>query len=191
MALHKSREKTEDTPAFEWRSVPIFVDLHAYWQSLRQDEKLPRAENVDLLALLPLLPELSLLDMVSPDEIICRFAGTAICDRLGFDLTGRNICEQQASAMRDRARRAYDGMASQPCGMIARYVNHYSTGSQGTVSSLYLPLITADGSTRILGIGHREEKADYAPPIDETLIVTDVLSVDWLDIGFGVPASAG
>jgi len=191
MALLKTQEKTEDTPAFEWRNVPSFVELHACWQSIRQEEKLPRAEDFDLLAVLPLLPELSLFDMVAPGEIICRFAGTAICDRLGHDLTGRNICQQQATAMRDRARRAYEGMAAHPCGMVARYVNHYNTGAQGIVSSLYLPLTTANGSTRILGIGYREEKTDYAPPIDETLIVTDVLSVDWLDIGFGVPAQAG
>ena len=191
MALLKTREKTENAPAFEWRNVPSFVELHAYWQSLRQDGKLPRAEDLDLLAIRPLLPELSLLDMVAPGEILCRFAGTAICDRLGHDLTGRNICVQQATATRDRARRAYEGMAAHPCGMIARYANHYNTGSQGIMTSFYLPLITADGSTRILGIGHREEKADYAPPIDETLIVTDVLSVDWLDIGFGVPEVAG
>lgn len=191
MGLLKTREKADDTPAFDWRKVPSFVDLHAYWQSLRRGEKLPCAEEVDMLAILPLLPELSLFDMVAPGEIICRFAGTAICDRVGHDLTGRNLCLQQAAAMRDRARRAYEGMAAQPCGMIARYVNHYNTGSQGIMSSLYLPLITAGGSTRILGIGHREEKADYAPPIDETLIVTDVLSVDWLDIGFGVPDFAG
>ena len=191
MGLLKSREKTDDTSAFEWRNVPIFADLYTYWQSLRRGEKLPRAEEVDMLAILPLLPELSLFDMVATGEIICRFVGTAICDRLGHDLTGRNICLQQATTMRDRARQTYKGMAAHPCGMIARYVNHYNTGSQGIVSSFYLPLIAPDGSTRIAGVGYREEKADYAPPINETLIVTDVLSVDWLDIGFGVPANVG
>lgn len=191
MQALKTQEEI-DAASRDWRDLPGFADVHDYWQSLRRGNDLPRAEDVDLLALIPWLPELSLLDMAAPGEIICRFAGTAIAERLGHDITGRNICLQQSVAMRDRARKAYEKMAQQPCGMLARYTNHYNTGFQGTVCTFYLPLIvTANGSTRLLGTGNREEKADYAPPIEESIIATDVTSVTWLDIGFGTPEKEG
>ena len=33
----------------------------------------------------------------------------------------------------------------------------------------------------------REEDATYAAPIEQSVSGTEILSLDWIDIGFGIP----
>ncbi len=186
-ALKVWKENSEDS-SIDWRDLPGFVEVHDYLQSLRQSNDLPRAEDVDLLQLLPWLPEISLFDRVKNDEIICRFVGTAIVDRLSHDISGKNIYPQQSAAMRDRTRDAFECMIKQPCGMVAHYTTHYNTGLHGAARTLYLPLIApVNGFPRLLSIANREGKSDYAPPIEQSVIATDVVSITWIDVGFGMP----
>lgn len=152
------------------------------------DGQLPAADTFDLLALTLWLPDLMLIDILGPENYYCRFAGTAIVERLGFDMSQKNIFEFQSDATRPQVRRAYTSIVDQPCGVVARYTNHYSTGRSGIVRTIYLPLSAPQGgNARIVCMSQREEDAEYAVPIEQSISGTGILSLEWLDIGFGTP----
>lgn len=184
-------ENSSELPAaagLPGRQTPAFAALYDYWQSVRRNGAIPRAADFDLLALTNWLPEMSLLDIYDMDNVVCRFAGTAIVERMGMDISGQNIFNSQAEAMRDRASRAYLTATQTPCGAISHYTNHYSSGREGSVRTLYLPLETpAGGCKRLVSLTVQEENSTFAEPIERTITATQILSLEWIDLGFGLP----
>jgi hypothetical protein len=177
-----------DIPATFGQDFPGFSALFSYWQSVRQGRNVPRTADFDLLALTNWLPDMSLLDVLSVEDVIWRFAGTTIVERMGHDPSGQNVFNIQAPAMKSRTARAYQIATQLPCGAIARYTNHYSSGREGNVRSLYLPLETPGGRyTRLVAITFREDATTFAEPIERTTTGTRILSIDWLDLGAGLP----
>lgn len=171
-----------------WREDTGFSEFYDYWESGREAGALPRAEKFDLLALTPWLADISLLDVLGPENYLCRFAGTALVERLGFDMSQKNIFEFQSNATRDLTRACYQAVVNQPSGAIARYTNHYSSGRSGVVRTLYLPLAAPEGGhPRIACMTRRAEEAGYATPIEKSVSGTDILDLMWIDIGFGIP----
>lgn len=171
-----------------WRDDAGFSELYDYWESGREAGSLPRADKFDLLAVTPWLADMCLLDVLGPENYFCRFAGTALVERLGFDMSQQNIFTFQSSETRDLTAASYHAVVNQPCGAIARYSNHYSSGRSGVVRTLYLPLMAPQGGNfRIACMTRREEEASYAAPIEQSVSGTDILDLIWIDIGFGVP----
>lgn len=173
----------------DWRTLPGFSELFAYWQSMRQGDGLPQAEDFDLLALTPWLPEMSLLDLNGPNEIVCRFIGTAIVERMGNDLSQKDMLPEHADETRERAHKAYLALSNLPCAAVARYSNHYSAGQAGVIRTLYLPMtrMATGANSRIVCISTRESRLKHAAPIKQTIAGTEISSIDWIDLGFGIP----
>lgn len=167
---------------------PGFTALYDYWRSVRNGRRIPRSADFDLLALTNWLPDMSMLDVLSTEDVIWRFAGTTIVERMGHDPSGENVFRIQAPAMKSRTANAYQLATHHPCGAVARYTNHYSTGREGNVRSLYLPLETpAKNYSRLVALTFREDATTLAEPIEHTLTGTKILSIDWIDLGFGLP----
>ncbi|MCE9648766.1 MAG: PAS domain-containing protein [Parvibaculum sp.] len=179
----------KDRPATFGSDFPGFTALYNYWQSVRRGDAIPRSADFDLLALTNWLPDMSLLDVRDADTVIWRFAGTTIVERMGYDPSGENVLHSQAKNLLDRAARAYRMVTSHPCGGLSYYTNHYSSGREGNVHTLYLPLEAPSGQTsRLVSLTIREENGVFAEPIERTITGTNILSLDWIDLGFGVPA---
>lgn len=183
--------KTDNNSLADWRTLTGFSEFFNYWQSMRQGESLPLAEDFDLLALTPWLAEVTLYDIKGPEEVVCRFLGTAIVERLGNDLSQQNLLPQHANNTRERARKAYLAMSNLPCGTVARFSNHYSSGQSGIIRSLYLPMkVAATGAnSRMACISSREDRRTYAAPIEQTISATEITLLEWLDLGFGIPGN--
>jgi len=180
-----------DAPEMFGHEFPGFTALYDYWRSVRNGKKVPYAADFDLLALTNWLPDMTILDVLSVEDVIWRFAGTTIVERMGHDPSGENAFKTQAPAMKSRTASAYQlaTCPHQPCGAVARYTNHYSTGREGNVRSLYLPLETpAKNYSRLVALTFREDATTLAEPIEYTLTGTKILSIDWIDLGFGIPA---
>jgi hypothetical protein len=62
--------------------------LVGYWSRLRQGKDVPDQTEIDPRAIKRLLPHVFILDAENPARPIYRLAGTALCDRLGFELKG-------------------------------------------------------------------------------------------------------
>ncbi|MDR3499607.1 MAG: PAS domain-containing protein [Parvibaculum sp.] len=169
---------------------PGFSTLFDYWQSVRRGPAIPHASDFDLLELAGWLPDIVILDVVNQECAMTRFTGTAVAERLGMDPTGQNVLTIQAKSSFDQAARAYQSIANLPCGALARYCSVYSSGREATARSLYLPLKPPSGEApRLIAMSMREDGGTvYAETIERTMTGTRILSLDWLDLGFGVPA---
>jgi hypothetical protein len=189
LARVESLPGRRDKPAIFGSDFPGFTALYNYWRSVRRGEAIPRSADFDLLALTNWLPDMTLLDVRDADTVIWRFAGTAIVERMGYDPSGENVLHSQSKNQLDRASRAYRIVTSQPCGGLSYYTNHYASGREGNVRTLYLPLEAPSGETsRLVSLTIREETGVFAEPIERTITGTNILSLDWIDVGFGVPA---
>ncbi|HEX7775771.1 MAG TPA: PAS domain-containing protein [Parvibaculum sp.] len=169
---------------------PGFTAFYDYWQSVRPGAGIPTSSAFDLLEIAGWLSDVTVLDVASLNVATVRFVGTGLVERLGIDPTGMNVLSMQAKNSFDRAARGYHAMANLPCGGMARYVSVYSSGREAIARSLYLPVATPTGEPpRLVSMSAREEGGGvYADPIERTVTGTKILSLDWFDLGFGVPA---
>ncbi len=62
--------------------------LVGYWSRLRNGRDVPDQTDIDPRAIKRLLPYVFILDAENPARPIYRLAGTALCDRFGFELKG-------------------------------------------------------------------------------------------------------
>lgn len=62
--------------------------LVGYWSRIRQGRDVPDQTDIDPRAIKRLLPYVFILDAENPARPIYRLAGTALCERLGFELKG-------------------------------------------------------------------------------------------------------
>jgi hypothetical protein len=169
---------------------PGFAALYDYWQSVRTGDAIPTSADFDLLDIAGWLPDITILDVISLDQVTVRFAGTALVERLGLDPTGLNVLTMQAKTSLDQVKRAYHAMANLPCCGMSRFISVYSSGREAVARSLYLPVETPAGEApRLISMSTREDGGGvYAEPVERTVTGTKILSLDWFDIGFGIPA---
>jgi hypothetical protein len=62
--------------------------LVGYWSRIRRGRDVPDQTDIDPRAIKRLLPYVFILDAENPSRPIYRLAGTALCERLGFELKG-------------------------------------------------------------------------------------------------------
>jgi hypothetical protein len=62
--------------------------LVGYWSRLREGREVPDQADIDPRAIKRLLPYVFILDAGNPQRPIYRLAGTALCERYGFELKG-------------------------------------------------------------------------------------------------------
>lgn len=62
--------------------------LVGYWSRLRAGRDVPDQTEIDPRSIKRLLPYVFILDAENPNRPIYRLAGTAICERFGFELKG-------------------------------------------------------------------------------------------------------
>jgi hypothetical protein len=62
--------------------------LVGYWSRLRKDGTLPDQTDIDPRAIKRMLPYVFILDVAETHRPVYRLAGTALCERFGFELKG-------------------------------------------------------------------------------------------------------
>jgi hypothetical protein len=62
--------------------------LVGYWSRLRKGRTVPDQTDIDPRAIKRMLPSVFILDSENPSRPIYRLAGTALCERFGFELRG-------------------------------------------------------------------------------------------------------
>jgi hypothetical protein len=75
---------------FENESARIFAD---YWASLPKIDLVPARNSFEPEDVSPLLPTFKIHGMRGPGQIDVRLSGTALTDRYGFDMTGKNYLD--------------------------------------------------------------------------------------------------
>jgi hypothetical protein len=173
-------------------NAPACQHFFAVWQDWRGDQLVPRRADCRIRDVAPLLPGVTILDAVSPQDFRFRLVGTVIDERSAQRLTSANLLDMTTPDERPvRAARLW-GMASQPCGSTARFNKIYLNGVETPLESLTLPV---------------QPDADDAPMQlftvlaipDLSLEVVDIARMptlritpdfDFIDIGAGLPTLA-
>ncbi|PCJ69637.1 MAG: hypothetical protein COA62_08940 [Rhodobiaceae bacterium] len=158
--------------------------IFAYWLSLN-DGRLPDYKLWDPIAVPKLMPWCTIVERGGETGFQLRFAGTAVCDFYGEEMTGQAI----GGRMDEQARAYYfDGLEevlTRPCACFMTMQARSKNGRDCLFESLSLPLANADGkSFRIMNhqviieeVTYGETKSRFALP--------DI--TEWIDIGAGVP----
>jgi len=127
--------------------------LVGYWSRLRNGRDVPDQADIDPRAIKRLLPYVFILDADNPQRPIYRLAGTALCERFGFELKGTGFLShwevQSSLALASLLQQAQTLMqpvclssiaATADCGMVE-------------LETLLLPIKFGEhGPTRFLGM---------------------------------------
>ena len=167
-----------------------FVDAWLRWRGSRL---LPRRGDMDLHDIARNLPTIALLEVLGPDNILVRLAGTRLRFLSGFEATGRNYKEFTPPADWPARSQRYLEMVGRPCGTYNTVHFELPQGPVLVFEGLNLP-IDADEPGRPRQILCCLTPLDklYRPPnpaVQSYIPASDDLV--FVDIGAGVPDGAG
>lgn len=113
MMTHTDIEIADSVPPYA--DHPHIAKLLAAWDAWRGGSEIPRRGNVKLSDVTSLLSFIVLFDMVSREEIICRYIGSSYLDLFGQDYTGANFLEVTPPESRDLRSRRLTAIVDKPC----------------------------------------------------------------------------
>ena len=159
-----------------------------YWLSLPRADLIPQRRDFDPAALAGILNTFMIFEIVSPDHVLIRLAGTTVIEHYGREITGQNYLDFRTAEERQMVGTAMAEVVRHPCGQ--RVIHHVQAGD-GTdrVSEAFgLPMRDDDGNPNLLFYqidGLRLD--DFKSREQRYLSEITVSSLEFIDIGNGVP----
>lgn len=135
-------------------------------------------------ALPDLQPFVILLDVLSAAEVNIRLMGMGLVHLAGRELTKTNSLDIYAPHLRARVGEACMTMISRPCGQITERMVNTAAGLVVPATSVALPLKTKSGRVCLAAYTNTREPVATG---DSMIVVQEILSREWIDIGAGVP----
>lgn len=163
--------------------------LYAWWLEARGSERqMPAAEDVDLRALVELLPYIRYLSWEDEKTLLFRIYGSALVAGSGFDLTGHNVFGPAEHAEANIDRQRLHALHAQPCGLLMIRDIYDRTGKTYPCEFMTLPIAPgADGKARLIGtIVPCDPMSEWNVDVtfDRLLTLRRAL---FIDIGAGLP----
>lgn len=116
-----------------------------YWLSLPRNGLVPSRVAFEPSDIPSLLPGISIHEILSPEMIRVRLAGTGVVKRFGYEVTGSNHLDHIHPSRRARASLALRNIALQPCGMLVLVRAVRRSGLIYEYEGLGLPFLDAVG----------------------------------------------
>jgi hypothetical protein len=163
--------------------------LLKYWQQLPQRGSIPDRRDFDPMAIVPVLPFITLLERVTDSEWRLRVIGTEVERRWRGKYTGHNyltldiVSAQAANVML----REFRTITQWPCGSWSRRNVEFRSGRRVAIETLRLPLRAIDGNIAQI-ISSSEEfgnRAGFAT--DRPSGIIEITEQRFVDIGAGAP----
>ena len=166
--------------------------FYDYWNSLPREagENLPRRSRFLPEEIPNLLDTMAIYELVPPDCIHTRLHGSAINERFGHDMTGKNYLDFVAPERRQAAYRAFQTMVTHPCGMNPIMIHRLSSGRDILVEALGFPVINDRGDHPIVIFQSNEIASDQdiqRHEDDSRIKLIMVQARKIIDIGYGAP----
>jgi hypothetical protein len=164
---------------------PVAGELLAAWELLPKRDSVPDRESFDPMAVVRILPVISLLQRVSDEEWHFRLCGTELERRWSRMLTGMNFSEILAPEVATIMHREFSEIVGRPCGSWSRRHLRLASGRVLTVETLRLPLRAKDGSVSLIlsCSGELPGRDDRVP--DQPRWIVSIEQQRFLDIGAG------
>ena len=167
---------------------PAFAALESHWSALRCGNDIPHASALSPAPLARWLPDMSIVEVVSPTHIQYRLVGTRVTERLGFNPTGENLVDFVEPDRRNLAGELFTGITAHPCGARLSHLNIAKCGRQNLVLSIFYPLITPEGvAPRVVGMHALDEVRHYGEPCSRATLAAQTNHFSWIDVGYGIP----
>jgi len=152
---------------------------------LPKHEHVPHHRDFDPMAIVGILPVVTLFERTGGQEWRFRLAGTEIDRRWGRTVTGLTYSELVAPEVAPILRREFEEVVRKPCGSWSVLRVEFTSGKRATLEILRLPLRARDGSVSlILGCGGEvPHHPTYQPEPPRS--VTTIVEQRFFDIGAG------
>lgn len=166
-----------------------FIGAWLGWR--RTGRLLPKRTEMDLSDIKELLGRIILFELIAPDDIRIKVAGTQLREHADFEATGRNLAELTPPGHWPMRRWRMQEMAALPCGGVMITRDQPAIGFGGTLETVTLPVEPdEDGRPRLL-LSNVAVLGDVHPSVKgRPRIVPMVDEFRFLDLGAGLPGSA-
>lgn len=184
--IHKAKSPAFDELAFKTHKSVEFLD---YWDSLPKIDGIPSRRDFDPCEQGPVLSSYVIHDLIAPDFIRVRLAGTDIREQYGFETTGQNYLDFVDDWRREIASRSIFLICEHPCGLLASLRSETKSGRVMENESIGLPMRDNSGAARL--VYYQSNMIDieaFREPSEDEILKIDVVSERYFDIGEGVPA---
>ncbi len=142
------------TSRFSYRS-PAVKALLDYWGSLPRHGYAPLKRDFNPMALRGSLSHAILLDIGEPDDILMRVVGTAHVNRLGKEVTGKNMLLGFEERLRPSVGLTHWLASRHPFGTFAEVEETSSAGSKVSLEVITLPLLgDTDERSFLISVGY-------------------------------------
>lgn len=129
----------------DW-TTPDAEQFALYWRGLEPDADVPHRRSFDPMRISALLPFIAIYEVLSRDEIIYRLAGTAIVERFGKEVTGKNFLDFWEGEPRERTASSMYECVSRPCGIFSELSGTSESGGTESSVAVGFPLLDDSGA---------------------------------------------
>ena len=160
-----------------------------YWHGLPKQDLIPSKRDFDPCTQGPALATYVIHELVSPEMIRIRLAGTRLRQGFVFVRTGRNYLDFVEEKRRASASRAIFLVGEHPAGMLVRLAIRTQNGTLLLNETLALPMRDNDGVARLVYYQANDQPGSpLRDPQADPLVEFTVRNRVFIDIGNGLPA---
>jgi hypothetical protein len=169
------------------RLGPVARELLASWSQLPRDGCVPDRVSFDPMAIIRILPVVSVIEREGEDKWRFRLVGTEIERRWGKRLTGNECFQSLSPEAASIMRLELKCIVEWPCGSRSQRRTELVSGRVAALETLRLPLRGKDGAvSQILSCSG--ELGGRVAIADPTRRITRIVEQEYFDIGAGRPA---
>lgn len=127
---------------------PAVREIYAYWDGKRQGRLMPSRADIDPAEMIPFLPNLILVDVVTRDplELVYRLVGTREVEARGRDPTNRSVADHFYCRSREDALANYRDVIERRAPLFDADSKNSPYSRLSEHGSIFLPL-SSDGVT--------------------------------------------
>jgi hypothetical protein len=171
------------------RLGPIARELLTAWSALPREGLVPHRHSFDPMAIVRILPVISIIEREGEDMWRFRLVGTEIERRWGRVITGTACYDGVSPAAVAVMRRELKSVVEWPCGSWSRRRIELRSGRAAAIETLRLPLRGRDGVvSQILSCSGELGDMPLMTSADPTREIIKITEQEYLDIGAGRPA---
>jgi hypothetical protein len=171
------------------RLGPIARELLTAWSGLPREGLVPDRHSFDPMAIVRILPVISIIEREGEDNWRYRLVGTEIERRWGRVITAADCYDGVSQAAVVVMRRELTSVVEWPCGSWSRRRIELRSGRVAAIETLRLPLRGADGVvSQILSCSGELGDTRLMTSPDPTREIIRIVEQEYLDIGAGRPA---